>query len=341
METQVLCGGVWVATIGAVGSLRWSTIADGGTEEVSWRMPLPDTFTNPAMRTGKLVQLKQGSANVAACILSEPNLNADGWEFTGLGLSDEANNYLCLDSGGNTTSIPDVAIDQAIARGLPWTRPASLSNVAFAATAQTDSLNYLSDLLDAWATNQGKRWAVDADGQVYAYTDPTTPTWYMTPGSARIGLADDDYASNLYGRYKSSVSTYATVTASDATAAAKRRREYPVDLTSLGVVTGAKATATLTGLVTKGAARYAWTEPVTPNRYQLTTPGGTPAYLPFVKAGDMVRTFGVVDEQGNVTPYFDWVIGKTEYEDGAQTIQLSPTTMAARALADVLSLALA
>lgn len=336
---MVQVNGTWLATVGAVGELKWSTIADGGPEQVSWRMPLPDTFTHPSLRTGKLVKVMFGSAPLWQGILNEPDNSEDGWQFTAIGLADEATGYLCLDAGGNTTSTPDVAIDQAIARGLPWTRPASLSATPFALSDATDNLNYLSDLLDAWATSQGKRWEVDATGAVTAAVDPTTPTWYMTPGSARIGLADDDYASNLYGRYKTAAASYATVTVADSAAAAKRRREYPVDLTSLGVVSSGTATNVLNGMLANGKARYAWTDAATPSRLQLTTPGGQPACLALVKAGDMVRVHGVINEQGTLAPYFDFIIGRTEYEDGADTITLAPTELAPRALGDVLALA--
>lgn len=330
----------WVSGIGAYGPPRWSTIADGGSEQVTWQMNLSESFTHPAMRAGALVEVLIGPAVVWSGIMAQPDISGEGWSFTAIGLSDEFRSaYLCLDSGGNTTSIPDVAVDQAIADGFPGTRPVSLSNVAFASTTQTDALNYVGDLLDEWATSVSKRWRVNADRTVTAAADPTTPTWFMSPGSTRIGLADDNYASNLYGRYKSGVGTYATVTAVDTSAAAKRRRAVPVDLTNLGVTTAPKATAVLTGMLAKGKARYAWTDAANPTRLQLTTPGGQPACLAFVKAGDMVRTFGVINEQGVPLPYFDWIIGKTDYEDGADTIQLAPTEIAARNLADVFSLA--
>lgn len=339
--TQVRVDGVWAATIAGVGELKWSSTATGGSEQASWRMPLPDTFTHPALRTGALVEIREGSANVWSGALSEPNLSESGWDFTALGLSEEATGFLALDEDGNTTSIPDVAIDAAIARGLRWTRPVSLSSVAFAEADETDFINTLADLLDAWATSEGKRWGVDADGEVYAATDPTTPTYYMTPGSTRIGLADDNYASDLFLRYRDSASTYATEHVSDPAATSLRRFEHPVDLTTMGVITSGQAVAIGDGMLAKGKARYAVTDAVTPNQFQLTTPGGQPVQLSPVRAGVMVRSFGVINEQGVTLPHFDWVIGKTEYEAGAREIQLAPTELAARALGDVLSVAVA
>lgn len=341
--TQVRVNDIWLPTVGGVGSLKWSTIADGGSEQASWRMPLPDSFVHPDLHIGAEVQIREGTLPVWSGVLSEPNISEDGWEFTATGLFEKAgqNGFLCFDAFGNTSSIPDVAIDRAIADGIGWTRPASLSSVAFSESDETDYLNSLSDLLDAWATSEGKRWSVNAAGEVYAYADPTIPTWHMAPGSTRLGLAGDDYASDIYLRYRDSASTYATEHVSDPVASADFHSEHPVDLTTLGVITGAQATAIGTGMLAKGKARFAVTDAMTPNRYQLTTPGGQPAYLPFVRAGQMVRSFGVVNQQGVTLPYFDWVIGKTEYEAGSREIQLTPTELAARALGDILSVAVA
>lgn len=340
--TQVRVGGVWLPTIAGVGDLTWSTTATGGSEEATWRMPLPETFTHPALVPGKLVQLREGSANVFGGVLSQPRHNADGWDFTATGLADQLYTaHLCLDGSGNTTSVPDVAVDQAIADGFPGSRPVSLSSVPFAQTEQTDSLNYVGELLDAWATSLGKRWAVSPDGVVYAYDAPTVPTWHMSPGSTRIGLAEDDYSSDIYLRYRPTATTFATVHVSDPAATTQLRRASKEDLADRGILTSGAAQAIGEGMITNGKARFAWTEPVNPNRFQLTTPGGQPAYLPFVKAGQMVRSFGVINEQGRTLPYCDWVIGKTQLVAGAREIQLAPTELAARTLGDRLALALA
>lgn len=340
---QVKVGNTWLATIGAVGELTWSTVADGGCEEASWTMPLSDTFTHPSLRTGQPVVIYFGSASLWCGLLAEPNVSEDGWKFTAIGYHDDLyTGYICFDASLNTTSTPNTAIDQAIARGgslLPLTRPASFSSSPFAAQDQTDNLNYVGDLLDAWANANSVRWRINGDATITAAADPTTPTWFMTPGSARIGLADDDYASNIYLRYKTAAASYATVAVADATAGAKRRREYPVDATTLGVTTSGAVANIGNGMLAKGKARYAWTDGVTPARLQLTTPGGQPACLALVDAGDLVRTFGVINEQGTVLPYFDWVIGHAEYTDGEDTISLAPTSLAARNLSDILSLA--
>lgn len=339
MTGQILVDGLWLATLGGWGDLTYSHVANGGCEQASWSMGLGPSFVHPSLSAGKLVQVREGSANVWSGILAEPDRSVDGWSLSAAGLASDLGLRLALDGSGNTTSKPDTAIDTAIANGLPVTRPASLSSSSYASSDDTVAVNKTGDLLDSWALSVSKRWGVNADREVYAATDPTTPTWYLTAGAGKVGLADDEYASDLYGRYRSGAATYATVHVSDALASAQYRREEPVDLTHLGIITGTQATNVLNGMLANGKARYAWTQALTPSRVQITTPGGQPAYLPFVKAGDLARLFGVLNEQGDPLPYLDFVIGRTEYQDGADTISISPVNLAARNLQDVLSLA--
>lgn len=301
-------------------------------------MDLPRTFSHPSLVRGALVEIFVGNARVWVGVLTEPDVD-DDWTFNALGLSALGKDYPCFDGSLNSTSKPDTAIDQAISLGLPWKRPTSLSSAAFASNDQTDSLNFLGDLLDAWATNGGKRWGVDADAQVYARTDPTAARWVLTPDSGRFGLADDDYASNLYGRYLASGAGYATASVEDTPARTKfGYKAALVDLTPLGLLTSGQALAQLNGLLAKGKARQGYTNGVEVTRYQITTPGGTPAFLPFVMAGDKVRQFGVLDEQGLPLPFLEWVIGEKSYEAGSGAITLTPVGLVARTLTDVLTL---
>lgn len=324
------------------GELAFASIADGGCLDASWKMQLPPTFSDRRLMRGKLVEIRQGPKNLWAGTLVSPDVD-DEWTFHAQGLFRLAGwssqpGYICFDGSLNTTSTPDVAIDQAIARGLPWKRPASLSNTAFAATGSTDSLNYLGDLLDAWALSVSKRWGVSPDGEVYAVADPAAPTWHLTTDSGRFGLADDEYASHIYVRYMSSGAVYATTSVAD-TAAESRfgHREYAADATPRGVLTGGQAAALGTGLLAKGKARLGYTNGVQVTAYQLTTPGGTPAPLSAVRAQQKVRMFGVLDEQGNRLPYVDWVIGQTGYEAGAQVVDLTPVGLVARSFEAIVS----
>jgi hypothetical protein len=340
MSLNVLVGGTWLSTLGAWADLTWSTLADGGCGQASWNMQLPHSYSHPSLRRGQLVEIKTGSQNVFKGVLSEPDDSDDGWQLHADGLSADGGGYLCLTASGVTTSTPNTAIDQAITRGMRWTRPTSISSSPFATGDTTDALNYVSDLLDAYAQSISQRWGVDELGRVFVRADPTVPTWHMTPGSGVFGLADDEYASDIYLRFYSTTYALSTVHVGNSLAATQYgRREFAVDGRNLGGVSTATATATAQGLLDKGKARLGWTNPVKPSRWQLTTPGGTPAYLPIVKAGQMVRLHGVRNEQGLILPYVDFVIGETTYSVDSDEITLSPVGMAARSLSDVLAVA--
>lgn len=333
---EVWVGGRPLATIAGYGELEWSHAADGGCKAASWRMSLPLTYSHPALGRGSLVQIKTGPANLWAGKITEPDVD-DDWTIHAVGLSELSRDFLAEDAAGDTTSKPDTAIDEAISRGLEWTRPVSLSNSAFAGSDPTEGINYVGDLLDAWADATGKRWGVNADGQVYAAADPTIPTWYLTPDSGRLGLADDEYASDLHVRYLAS-GGYETVVVSSAPAVAQRgRREFPVDATALGLLTGVQAALVGNALLDKGKARLGYTNGTEVTRYQLTTPGGTPAPLSFVKGGELIRMHGVTNEQGQPLPYLDWVIGESNYQAEAETITLTPVGLVDRTLSDALT----
>lgn len=334
--------GLWLPSIGPWGDLAWSALADGGCDAASWSMNLPPTFAHPSLRRGGIVRIKAGTKNLYRGLLEQPvvNVEDDGsatWQFTAQGLSALAGGYLCLDGAGNTSTTLDTVIDAAIARGLPWKRPNSIGSVPFTATDTTDALNYLSDLLDAFAASVGERWGVDEDGNVYMAADDTTPTWYMTPGSGQFGLADDNYASSVFVRYWNG-SAFVTASATDAVAAALYgAKEYAADATSYGTLTAAQATGMANGALAKGKSRLGWTNSLSPSKFQLTTPGGTPAPLWMVKPQQVVRLHGVYNEQGQPLPFVDFAIGEADHSEPDETLTISPVGLVARDVVSIIS----
>lgn len=341
MIPALVVGGAWIASIATWGQLNWSTNIDGGSDQATWAMDLPLTFAHPKLTSGQLVQIKAGAANLFSGILAEPSISDQGWAFTADGLSKRGGGngagFMCLDGSGNTSTTPNTVIDAAIARGLPWSRPNSISSAAFTATDTTIALNYISDLLDAYAKSVSKHWGVDENGVVYLSSEPTTPTWQLVPGSGRFGLADSGYASTVFVRYWNGTK-FVTASATDTVAAARYGpQEYPEDATNAGTLTSTKAAGLAAGALARGKARLGWTNPLSPTRWQLTTTGGTPAPLWMVKAGQMVRLHGVINEQGQPLPYVDFVIGQTSYDAANDALTISPVGMVARDLASVLS----
>jgi hypothetical protein len=345
VSIAIRVGGRWMDEIAPWAPPKWSSTADGGCADASWRLYAPATFRHPALRRGQLVEIRLGAMNAWKGVLSEPTYNEDGWEVAASGLSSDAGDgssgFLALNGAGDPTTYIDDAIDRAIDRGLRWQRPDSLQAGPFG-DGSTDEVSYLADLLDRWSDSVSKRWGVDADGNVYATADPTVPMWHMTPGSGTFGLADDEFATDIYLRYYDPSLTPGLAHAGDTVAAlAYHRKEELVDGRDYGAITTIQADGFTQGFLDKGAARLGWTNTVEPTRYQLTTPGGAPASLPLVRGQQMVRLHGITDEQGQPLAYVDFVIGTAEYDATTDSLSLAPVGMAPRSLADILTLTIA
>lgn len=338
-----------LSTIATVSNLAWSTGwkngQAAGCQQASWEMDLPLRATHPALTPGRRVEVWDGATRPFAGVLTEPG-RGEPWQLAAKGLGRVGSDFLCLTGTGVTSSIPDTVIDAAVARGLPWRRYDSLSTSPYSSSSSTADLNRVDALLDACMAEQQKTWAVWGDGLVTAAPDPTSPKWVLTPGSAVMGTADDEFATHVYGRYVTGVSPYgeptswATAVAGDDAAAARwGRREYPLDLTALGVMTAPRASLLAAGRLAQAGSRIGFISAIEASTTTLTHVGGAPANLSQVRGGDMLRIFGILDSLGNmaVMGAVDIVIGQTDYEAGAPTIKISPVGLVPRSLADVLA----
>jgi len=327
-QPQVIVDGQWLTNLAWWGDASISHRWPLGCWEASWSMPLKPYQRFRALRSRAPVEIRIGAAPIWAGSLSEPDW-AEG-KFTALGACREAEEAACLTAGGLTTSVPDTAVDQAIARGaVSWTRPESLSATAFGQADGTERLNYLGALLDAWSLEQNVKWAVNARRQVYSAADPTTPMWHITPGAGVLGVTDAAMAGTVYGRYRNSA-TGSLATVSVGTAAP----EVLVDLTRHGRISTTKATNLVTGILNKSGARTGWTNGLTLTPHQIQTAGGVPANLASVQAGQMARIMGLRDERG-VAATTDVIAGETIWDVTANELQFNPAELAARDLASV------
>lgn len=333
---QVWVGTLPLATVGGIGGLKYSDAADGGCEQASWTMTLPPGSTHPSLVIGQAARVQVGPASVWCGNVTDIEREGSRWSFSAAGRQADLRDTLALTVALDTTSTPDTAIAFAQSVGVDVTLPASLSAVPFANADETIAVNTVGDLLNAWSDSVSKRWGVDADARIFATADPTVPTLALAPGTVQVGLADEDYVSQLYGRFQSGPNQYVTAVATDPTATVVRMQA--VDLTPLGVIDMTKANSILQGMLARSKGRYSWTSAVTVTSKQLRTMGGEEVYLPWVKAQTMVRAYGVLQEQGPPLPYLDYVLGRVERDADADTLTLSPTNLAARNLGDNLAL---
>lgn len=338
---SVKVDGWWLSQIGAYSAPSVSHSWPGGSESASWEMD-PGVF-HPSLRGSAPVTIYDGGIPIWAGTLMEPN--GDG-SYDAIGLASQAAGVPCLTVGGLPTTVPNEAIDGAIARGdVQWApRGITVLPTAWAPAADVGALD-LKQLLDGYADEVGMRWQITPTGAIEMKADPTAPQWIVPHAAAGTGLtpAEDEFYSHLVGYYLSAVDTYASETVgSDEAAAAFRRRTGPVDLTDLGVIDSTRATDILTGMFLKVGARMGWAEQLTLSHGQITTLGGTPASLKQVQAGQMIRLAGVVDTSraNRLGTSIDVVIGNSQHAGEEDQVTLKPLGYASRTLADVLKVAI-
>lgn len=147
-------------SLGVVSALSYATAVPGGDTTCSLSLDLPVDANPPALTSGRRLEVWDGPVRVWSGVLADPQRGTP-WTVSGTGLSALGKDYLALDASGNLTTNPNTAVDQAVIRGLPWTRPAALPTPTVTVSGAD-----LGSLLDAVALASGTSWTVDANGAV-------------------------------------------------------------------------------------------------------------------------------------------------------------------------------
>lgn len=344
-EVVTFVGGVeyLLSDIAHVGEIEWSTGWPYGCLDAAWKMDLPPNTFPRALAANAHVEIWDGPIRVWAGYLSEP-VPGETWSLHAKGWHAAFGNLLALDALASAPSaVPNVAVPAAITRaGLPITVGSALGSTTIGGADETVQANYVLPLLDRYAADAGMRWAVDANYTLTVAADPTTPRYLRDSAEALRGTADDDYVTHVYPRFVSAIdgatgdpTDYGLGSvASNTTPAGRRERQ--MDLTDLGLLTEAGAEALAQGQLDLNSGRMGYTEPMELAFGELIRPGGSPARLGHVKAGEMLRGFTVADASGAVQLGMtqDVVIGRTTYRDGAKTISVQPVGLAPRTFVD-------
>lgn len=318
MSIWLRVNGYPATEIAAHSPVTWETAADGGSFKASWAFALTMRSQHQALREGAPVELMCGPMPLFSGLLDYPDRTT--WECTAYGYASQAQKFLALDGGGATTRDVGVAIAQAIARGWNVTNPQGISG-SVSGTAAGNPVS-VGQLLDEFAKQNGQRWGVNGRREIYVRPDPTSPMWLSSPGSAAFGVATEGKARRLAGRYLDSGSgTFQT-----AFAGAGIPEEATDELLSREAMTNAQAVAILNGMLTLGKGGDVWTNGVTLTRDQLTTMGGSRAFLPAVRGGQLTRSFGLAYASNGFA--LNTVIGKTRYTQGSSSIYLEPVNLA-------------
>lgn len=332
---QVRVGDVWLNEVAPWGGLVYSTAWPKGCDQASWTVYLRPGQRHEALRRGSRVEINDGGLNVWVGKVSQADWSTGSFVADGLYV-DAA--YAALDASGNPTTIPSTAVDRAIIRGADFTGRSGVSTVAITAADASDNVNTVADLLSADADLTGKRWGVFADGVVVMAPDATTVSWHLVAGTVELGEDDSSYASRLHGRYtRDTDGTIQTVTREDVRSIERYGPvEATIPLSGWGPISTATATTITQNILDRSRRALGWTNAMDVSAYQLTTPGGQPADLSMVLAGQVVRAFDVWDGR-LMRPYVDLLLGKVTRDTTSRTINLAPVDTQPQTLADVIA----
>jgi hypothetical protein len=309
----------------------WETLADGGNGEASFELAVSARTIHPALSRNSMLEIMCGPHRVWVGRVNDYD-RSEG-RVVGRGIHADAYHIPALDGSGNVTRNILTALDTA--SGAPWNwfvgNPGDLTGTA---TGDSTEPQMVGDLFDEIATQEGKRWGQGPNATPYLAADPTDPTWLATPDAAAFGSTDEATPTYLVGVYFNGSTYPKTVRGQDGATTA--RAEFR-DLTSRGTLTEAEANAILDAELAANATQPGLVNGVVLQREQLTTMGGTPAFLPAVRARTMMRSHGLLADGLVQAPWLDVVIGKTRYTAGSDSIYVEATKTAPRTLGAVLS----
>lgn len=328
-------GGVFHSAICAWGPVTYS-FNERGCKEASWSIGLAPGERHPALVRGALVEIMDGSACIWVGELAEPNWREG--RMTADGLAVVASRYPSLDGSGNSSSNPTTVANANITRGWKILSVASsVPNASYTTTA--DGSNDQTALFQANSDELAQRWYVGADRVLRFAADPTVPTLHIRPKVVDLGNADDEYASDVFVRYRPTSSTYATQAVADTAVRARFGfRGFMFDATPLGVINATRATNIGQGLLAKGRARLGWTSSIQVTSNELLTAGGVPVDLSMVTGGqDLLRIWVGYDDVQYLDgrSYLDILIGESTYTDGSGVISLAPLGKVAETMEEI------
>jgi hypothetical protein len=329
----------WLGTLGQVTALTYSFVCPGGADKMSCTVMVPASYRTQMFNPGWTVRVFRGGGVVWTGRLDEPVPTAQGWNLTAVGAGNLGQNFVATYTGTWPAGQPDVSINAAIGRGLPWVNPGVGSPPgAWLGQAVDSGAQTIADLLKLVCTRGGLTWYVDSQpsGQNVLSVFPlptavnrllvaTTPVGRTLGGDINVLVlryqATADNTSSSGG-----AATYATTTVQNAASVAMHGpMEVYADLSNAGVMTAAQA-QTVGNYVLQIYKRASWAGPFSARYGDLMNAGGAAIDLGCDQAGTVVRlllsdgSYG-----GEVTPDpITFLVAGYEWNDISETATITP-----------------
>lgn len=337
MGVSIVTGPYWLREHTTPSTIRWSTKAIGGCHEAAFE--IDPTQLPPGITKGTPLQLKNGMSNVWTGQVHEVS---ETGSVTCIGPWSAANGVSALDAGGAGSLVPDTAVNEARSRGaIGWRMPTAGISAAAVSDGTSGEPMLLNQLLEAWAVKAGAIVGVDANLDIYAGPASPNASWVVSPHAGARLTVVGDYVSHLWGDYINTSGVWAKAgpIISQPANDVWGRREATANLEELGPINSTTATTVLTSMLVNGGARKSVTGTLRLSREQILTPGGEPAPLTMIRAGQRVRLLGVGDGTNAAmrTLYTDIVIDQCAFTEGEDEISFDPMGGPAVNLGDVLT----
>ena len=332
MSLQLVVGGHYLSALTAWGELEYGLCWPGYSDELTF-----DVASHPSvLKVGAIVRLMWASEPLWAGTLDEP---VRGQKLRAAGLHRLGEKYASLDSLGDITLYPFAGVDQAIARGVPWTRPMGFG---LEVPLGTDSPPTVSQVMDADSARiPGESWGVPPDGGIIRRARPPVRL-HVRPGGDGLGIAWDNYASTLIARYVDST-THANATVIRTSAAAVDRWGYKEavlkDALNGGAeMTSATAQAILDSKLADGRARPGWTTPIEVQYGAVLNNFQQPVDLETIRPWEIVRVHGLTEDVGDLAgqSWVDMPLAAIRHTPTSQSAVLTPVGLVSP-MTDVLS----
>jgi hypothetical protein len=336
--TPSMSNPMWLGQIGHVNGLKYSWTVPGGPDQLTCNLMVSASTRTPATDPGRIVQLYRGGGVIWEGILSEPAPSAsNGWAITAVGAGNYGVNYDAIYTGTWPGTVPDDAVNQAIARGMRWVNPGiGTPSGIWLGQAVDSGAQTVNDLLNLNCTYGGLTWSVTttpAGNILSMFALPTTVNELLLvrqPAPRTLGgdinvvwLRYESAADNATTGVPAVFSvTSATVPAS---IALHGRREAYLDLSSAGLLSAGAAQAVGNSLLQR-YQRASFAGPFAAGPGDLMTTGGQAIDLGINHAGRVVQlvltdyAYGGEVVLGPVT----FMIGGYAYDDDALTGTVTP-----------------
>lgn len=333
--------GISLSHLGHISPAVYSYTTPGGCDSLTATWYKPPRERSEGLNPGRLVRVYRGGSTVWTGVLDEPDPATGGWTVTAHGSGTQGADYRAIYSVGWGTGILNDAVDQAIARGLPWTRQTNLGGVSGVWTGQKfdPASQSITDMLNGAVSKGGLTWMISVapgnQNRLTMFPLPTAPNRILVATSP-VAQSIASGPNALFLRRQATAdsgknpATYSLVEVDRNSAITKQgRREDFTDLGSAGVLTSGAATTVGTNVM-KRFTRAGFTDPFTVQYGQLMNMGGVPVDPGIFYQDGAVHMFcrAILSDfafSGEVTlGPVQFLVGAYEWDDAALTATITP-----------------